>query len=926
MASKIRVFSLALIFLFVSSCTRPFLREVSEHFNPPNFRFVKNAGGISEYILEKNGLRVLLMENHSAPVVTTMVTYLAGVRNENKNDVQVAHLLEHMVMKATAKYNRESGTAPWVALQSVGAMMNATTEADKTSYYETLPSGRLELALEIESDRMRNALLKPEDAAREIKVVESELERLANSPATILEDAVWRTAFRKHPYQFLANTYWRSRVKNLTAKNLRTFYDSYYWPNNAVLTVIGDFDTKNLLPLIDQEFGRLSKSPAPIPIVHIEESGQKKARGVRIVTEDKIESVLIAHKIPPAAHSDIFALEILSCVLANGAESRLYKRVVEPRIATGVSSEVSSLFDSGLFTLTASPPPNVRHGEVARAILAVYEDIKKNGVTQEEVERAKNQLKVKTVFERDGSYSIAGKMSEAIGSGDWTLFPTFMGKINRVTANDVKKAAQLYLVPGKMTVGYLVSKKITKHHSKKETNVPENSSKKESKLQSVRENHPLTVAALGPSGGQWADGKEQSFSERAIVKMVNGIKVICVRTAVKDIVTIAGSFEGPGRAFSGNPAAAEMTASLLGTKTKKHTKYEIANLLENRGINISFGIDYKHLNIQARSMREHLPLAVQFIAEELREPVFDSEEFEKIKEDTVIGIKEKMTDPLQAGYSEFKRLIYAPNHPNYEIPFEKQLEMFQRITVGEARSFYESNYIFKHFIMVFVGDITSEEAEEMVRESFDALRVRDIPGKYTGSVSFIEPQRKKIQLKGKNNIEVFMGHVVPLNPKNKDYPALYLANFVLGGDFSARLLTKIREELGLTYHIHSQFGGMSDDLEGHWVINLMSGKAALEKAIQETQNQIALFAQKGITAEELERKKGTIIGSFQMESETTSGLANQILRYEELKLGLGYIDEFPKRVNMLTLEEVNEAVRRYFHSDKLIIVAAGDLD
>ena len=204
-----------------------------------NFKFIKTSEGIDEFILSKNGLTVLLLEDHAAPVATVMVTYHVGSRNEAIGYTGSTHLLEHLMFKGSKNYNKEKGTAIWTELQSIGAQINATTLNDRTNYFEVVPSEHLEKAIAIEADRMRNAFLRDKDRQPEMTVVRNEFERGENSPFDVLDKNIWATAYQAHPYHH-STIGWRSDIENISTARLKEFYNTYYWPNNATVTIIGD--------------------------------------------------------------------------------------------------------------------------------------------------------------------------------------------------------------------------------------------------------------------------------------------------------------------------------------------------------------------------------------------------------------------------------------------------------------------------------------------------------------------------------------------------------------------------------------------------------------------------------------------------------------------------------------------------------------
>ena len=248
--------------------------------------FIKESGGIEEYKFEQNGLTVLALEDHSAPVVTFMVTYHVGSRNEAVGHTGSTHLLEHLMFKGSRNFNKEKGTAIWNELQNIGAQINATTWNDRTNYFEVVPSKHLERAIEIEADRMRFAFLKDEDRKPEMTVVRNEFERGENSPFDVLDKNIWATAYQAHPYHH-STIGWRSDIENIPTHKLQEFYDTYYWPNNATVTIIGDFKKNEALKLIKKYFGEHKRSENDPPEMYTEEPKQEGPRRITVKEPDK---------------------------------------------------------------------------------------------------------------------------------------------------------------------------------------------------------------------------------------------------------------------------------------------------------------------------------------------------------------------------------------------------------------------------------------------------------------------------------------------------------------------------------------------------------------------------------------------------------------------------------------------------------------
>lgn len=425
---------------------------------PEGFVFVREVGGISEYTLESNGLTILVMENHTTPVATVMVTYRVGSRNEAVGYTGSTHILEHMMFKGSKNFNEENSKPFWKVIESTGAELNGTTWKDRTNYYETLPIRYLEEAIALEADRMRNLLLRKSDLDTEMTVVRNEYERKVNDPVEMLELHIWSTAFQAHPYHH-STIGWKSDIENVSIDRLKDFYDTFYWPNNATVTVLGDIDMVPILNLVKKYFGHYSSSPNQIPGMHVLEPKQEGPRKF-ILNRTESKSILgIAHKIPPGLHGDIPALIMLGNILGGGRRSRLYRKFIDRGLATDVVVLSQPYHDSGLFETYVTVAPGVALEKIEKMTLSEYAAIQKRGVTSKELDRTKAQVRASMTYSRDGTFSIAGEINEAIAMGDWAMYVHLPEAIERVTGADVKRVAETYLIKDQSTTGWFVGKK-----------------------------------------------------------------------------------------------------------------------------------------------------------------------------------------------------------------------------------------------------------------------------------------------------------------------------------------------------------------------------------------------------------------------------------------------------------------------------------
>ncbi|MEA3175242.1 MAG: zinc protease [Gammaproteobacteria bacterium] len=419
------------------------------------FKLIKSLGGIEEYRLEANGLTVLIAPDHSAPVVTFEVTYQVGSRNEVTGTTGATHILEHLMFKGSDAFNDAKGNSIKQYLERVGGQFNASTSFDRTNYFATVGRESLESYVAIEADRMRHLWLHESDRQSEMTVVRNEFERGKNDPENVLVEEVNAAAYVALPYHHPVIG-WRSDIEHAPIAKLREFYDTFYWPNNAVVTLVGDVEPAAALALVKKYYGGYAHSPAPIPAIYTEEPPQSGERRVQIKRPGEVGTVIVAHKIPNGRDADQAALDMLDAVLTSGKNARLYKALVDQGLALSAGAGADLRHDLSLHTIFAALTPGASHEAVEKALWVEINKIKSEGVTAAEVTRVKQQYIAEDAYKRDGTAAIASELSEWIGIGDWTLYVTFPQKIQQVTAADVQRVAKQYFIPEQSTTGWFV--------------------------------------------------------------------------------------------------------------------------------------------------------------------------------------------------------------------------------------------------------------------------------------------------------------------------------------------------------------------------------------------------------------------------------------------------------------------------------------
>jgi len=424
---------------------------------PPvgGFTFVRSLGGVDEYRLDANGLTVLLARDASAPVVTFNVTYLVGSRNEVTGTTGATHLLEHLMFKGSRNFEDASGHSLKQYVEGVGGNYNATTSTDRTHYFATVGRDALEGYIRVEADRMRNLSLRESDRQSEMTVVRNEFERGKNDPDNVLVEEVRAAAYEALPYHH-PTIGWRSDIEHVPIERLREFYDTFYWPNNATVTVAGDFVPAQVLGWIREYYGGFSASPKPIPPMYTQEPEQSGARRVMVKRPGELGTVLIAHKVPVGLDADQAPLAVLDAILGDGKSARLYRELVDKGLALSAGAGVDVSHDLSLHMLYAGLAPEAKPEEVEKALWACLRAVQEHGVGAEELERVKHQWRAQQAYKRDGTAGVVSEINEYISIGDWTLYVKFPEMVQKVTAADVQRVARQYFSEDGSTTGWFI--------------------------------------------------------------------------------------------------------------------------------------------------------------------------------------------------------------------------------------------------------------------------------------------------------------------------------------------------------------------------------------------------------------------------------------------------------------------------------------
>ena len=884
---------------------------------PPNVEHVETYRGVSQYRLKSNGMTILLARDTTSPVFTFMVVYHVGSRNEAPGNTGSAHLLEHMIFnKSTENFGRAKGHKTFQeVLFAAGAdyvSTNMTTWYDRMNGFSTLPADKLDLAMKIEADRLGRGLILESERQSEMSVVRNEYEIGENNAGQALYKATVAAAIQAHPYHWNTIGY-RSDIEGVTTEKLREHYRTFFWPNNAEAILVGDFEPDKALATFDREFGAFPRSTHEIPKVITVEPPQQGERRVVVRRPGTLNLEMLAYMRPAAEHPDFMATEVLGKILAEGVNSRLHQALVETGLATSVSALNFELRDPFPLILSVTLAPGKGHREVEDATKAALARVLQDGVSNEELRRAQQQIEVATTRSRDGTYNFASSLGEAVASTNWKWFLNYVDVAKRVTAADVQRVAA-YLAPENATVGWFIP-------GAAPTATELRSTATTAAVQTVSTESPPPAAKAG---------EHKTFAQRTVRKVLsNGLTLDVIENHSVPTVAIRGLvFAGENAAPPEQRALPALAARMLWRGTSSRTKEDIAKVLDDVGAQRGYDARLGETSVEASGLARDLELILGILAEEMRSPAFRADELPKAKDELENEYRNAADQTSARAVQRLAQMVYSPQHPYYNAGFEAKLASLRSISPEDLAKFHRAHFNGAGTILAISGDVEAARVVALVEKLFGSLPRGERPAlaSLPRAVPTDHPSRETVTLRGKANMNIVMGSASGLRRTDPDYDAALIANAALGQSaVSSRLGNRVRDAEGLSYSLYSRFTS-SEELDGLWLVNVNVAPQNLAKAMRSTRDELEKFAREGITDAEVEVQKSYFAGYFQVQLGSNAGIANALVNAERYGFGPSYLDTYPARMRAVTTAQANAAMRRHFVPDRLNLIVAGDLD
>ncbi len=897
-------------------------------------KIVATVEGITEYQLD-NGFRFLLYPDNSQSKVTVNLTALVGSRQEGYGETGMAHLLEHMLFKGTPRHPKIPKE-----LQDHGAQFNGSTSNDRVNYFETMAASdeNLDFAIDMEADRMVNSYIKGEDLASEMTVVRNEFERGENSPGGVLNKLVTSTAYNWHNYgkPTIGN---KTDIEHVPVENLREFYKKYYQPDNCVLIVAGKFDQNKALDYVQKYFGAIPKPTRKLPTTYTEEPPQEGERTVVLRRIGDVGMVDIAYHMPAGPEEETASLQVLANILTSQPSGRLYKALVESKKASSAGASSRGEHDPGLFEVEAEVPKENSLDEAKELLISTTEGIAQNGVTAEEVNRAKKQILKQRERASAETSQMGVSLSEWFAQGDWRLYFLQRDRIEQVTPESVKAAAAKYLVRDNRTVGLFIP-------TDKSEKVP---------IPPVPDVAKMVADYKGRSAmaeGEAFESTPENIESRVHrMDLPEGIKATLLekKSRNQEVHLALTLHYGNEENLKDMESAAGFLPELMMHGTKKLSYQEFRDKLDDLGANLSTGGGGGRggrgggrrgggggggargaITFSIQAKHDTLPEVLDLLQQVLREPLLPAEQFELVKRERIARLEQSKTEPAMLAPQALGRLLnpYPKDDIRYMPTTDESIERLQKTTYEQVVQLYNEYLGSQDGDLTIVGDFDPDPCLAKLKEMLSGWKAAKPYARIPMPLIAAEMgTRQSIDTPDKANAQYSAGIMFPMRDDDPDYPAMLIGNYILGaGTLSSRLGDRIRQKDGLTYGVSSAFSASAWEPRGELSITAISNPHNMPRVETDVKEELDRLLKDGVTAEELDKAKQGYLQARLVGRTSDQALVGMLGNLRQLNRTMAHDAELDKKIENLKVEDIAAALRKHIDPKKLTVVVAGDFN
>jgi len=867
--------------------------------------------GVTQFKLD-NGLEVLLYPDDSKPTTTVNVTYKVGSRQENYGETGMAHLLEHLMFQGSPSVENL-----WKEFGKRGMEMNGTTFYDRTNYFESFAASdeNLAFALKVEAERMTQAFIRKSSLESEMTVVRNEFESGENNPLMVLWQKMQAASYDWHAYG-KSTIGARSDIENVDIGRLQAFYRTYYQPDNAVLVVAGKFDPGATLETIAREFGRIPKPSRALPRLYTSEPTADGERSVEVRRTASAQYVGALFHVMPGAHPDYAAMEALGEIMTVEPAGRLYQALVEARKATSVQNWSFATHDPGPAIFFAQVALGEPVAPVKDAMLATLFGVRERPITQVELDR------VRAKFLKDFDQTVNDpqtfgiQLSEWIALGDWRLFFLHRDRWRKLAPDDVTRVATEWLKPSNMTLG---------------TFVPDAKPDRAPAMATVDVN-ALVAGYKGDAAvaaGEAFDptpGNLEARTER--VKLGNGMTLALLPKKTRgEIVRFSLRLRfGAEESLKGTPPIGALAGSMLELGTRERSRQQFDDALDALRAKVAIGGGSTQASASGETVRANLGGVLELVAEAMKSPAFDAGEFDKLVRANLASIEKARTDPQAIAGREFNRHLKPwPAGDVRETPtFEESMARLRAAKLDDVKAFHAKYYGASNAELAIVGDFDPAEARALAEQLFGSWTSPSAYARVPDPFRATQPVVRTIETPDKANAVLVGGMAIPMSDRAPDYPAMLVAERILGGATESRMFAVVRGKLGLSYGVGTWLDeGRLDDNSTLGVYAIYAPEN-LDKVRAAVSAEIAQALEKGYTEEEVDNAKRALLEERKSARAEDAALAGALVSQAFLGRTWVFSGDLDRAIGAVTVEGANAALRKYLKPADLATFLAGD--
>ena len=833
-----------------------------------------------------NGMRVVLQEDHAAPVSAFQVWVEVGSADESPTEAGISHLIEHMIFKGTNE--RRAGELAGT-IERYGGRINAYTSYENTVYHVVITSRLQEEGLKVLADAIQHPSFDAQELAREKEVVIEEIKMRDDDPQSTLHRALFKNSFQRHPYGRPIIGY-ADKVKGLSRERVLDYYRTWYRPRNMVFVGVGDFTAAQLLSGLKKLFNAPDRPPAARR--RPQEPLQNSFRPLVMQKAIKERYFALGFHIPSLKDKDTYALDLLAACLGQGESSRLQQ---ELRLKQGLVSSIYAYAftpkDPGLFVIGgAFQPKAIEHG--IEGIARELSRIKEAGVTEEELRKAKVMVETDFTYDRETVEGEAGKLGyfEMI-RGDATKEKGYLQEISRVGTAEIQAVARRYLLQENLTLCVLM---------------PEGG--KEVMGPNALE---LSMALLGkePPTVKEAEGIQKIVLE-------NGVTLLFKEDHSVPVVGIAAVFLGGVRFEKEREAGITRFLSEMVTRgTELHTAPQLAREVDTLGATLETFSGRNSFGVQAKGLSKDFSQLMRLVAEVIAMPSFPPEEVEKVRAEILAALG-KEQDMMQSRTMRLLRETLYERHP-YRLNTLGTEETIGGITRRDLMRYYQHYTLPQNLVVAVVGDARWEEVRTSVRDAMLGMRTASFsPPPIPQEQPAREIRKREEVVREKEQLHIALGFLGTTLHDQDRFP-LEVLEAALGRQ-GGRFFTQLRDKEGLAYV--TAFFVRSDLDPGYLGVYLATSPPKAEQAFQGIERILREVRDKGISQAELEQAKAYLIGNYAIDLQGPLAMASTMAFDERYGLGGDFYQRYPREIEQVTSADVLRVAQRYIALDSYAVV------